>query len=121
MHKYPWMKKGIDDISLEELKGDGDGKELIILALRSMPYKEYLKTSHWSRIREQKIKERPLCEYCRKRTAKEIHHVTYENRGCEDMDDLRSMCSDCHRKLHRHWSYNDEPGEMFEVASFTFP
>lgn len=50
----------------------------------------------WRSIRQQRLEyDHHLCVFC-KSPAKEVHHVTYERRGEEDILDLRSLCSLCH-------------------------
>lgn len=120
MYRYKFLAKKLDDLSEEDLRNAecGYGEALVILSLRSMPYPEYLQKEHWAQVRAEKIEQKPLCECCRKRTAREIHHVSYENKGCELMEDLRSLCQQCHKEWHQHWSYKDPPGETFRVSLF---
>ena len=52
--------------------------------------------SWWRRIRRERLEhDHGLCVFC-KAEAEEVHHVTYERRGAESLDDLRSLCGDCH-------------------------
>jgi hypothetical protein len=30
-----------------------------------------------------------------------VHHLTYERVGYEDLDDLVSVCEDCHETVHQ--------------------
>lgn len=108
------MRKRLADITLEDLPEDPSerGRAIVILVLRSMPYPVYLRTAHWNAIRTRRLQENSLCQLCRKRTAREVHHITYENRGCEMMGDLMSLCSPCHHDWHSKWRYIDPPDEV---------
>ncbi len=69
--------------------------------LRSMPYKEYLLSEHWLETRNRKLKQaRFQCQLCNAPWPLEVHHRTYERRGCEDMADLTVLCRPCHAKFH---------------------
>jgi predicted HNH restriction endonuclease len=45
---------------------------------------------------------------CRSAKNLSVHHITYENIGFEKMDDLISVCKECHKKLHEHDSVRPE-------------
>jgi CRISPR system Cascade subunit CasD len=50
----------------------------------------------WRRIRRERLEhDHGLCVFC-KAEAEEVHHVTYERRGAERLEDLRSLCGVCH-------------------------
>ena len=50
----------------------------------------------WRRIRLERLAfDHGLCVFC-KSEAEEVHHVTYERRGAELLEDLRSLCGTCH-------------------------
>lgn len=50
----------------------------------------------WTRIRKDRLAvDHGLCVFC-KAEADEVHHVTYERRGQERVEDLRSLCRTCH-------------------------
>lgn len=70
-------------------------------------------TERWRRLRDAKFADQPLCELClregRVRAADEIHHVVSfmsvpEGAGrtalAYDWDNLMSLCSECHRRVH---------------------
>jgi HNH endonuclease len=69
--------------------------------LREMPYREYLKTSHWQILRNKKLRlAENRCEDCGSAKDLQVHHLTYERRGEEDLDDLKVLCAVCHEKVH---------------------
>jgi CRISPR system Cascade subunit CasD len=53
-------------------------------------------SEQWKSIRKQRMEcDNGLCVFC-KSAAEEVHHVTYENVGREQVEDLRSLCRLCH-------------------------
>jgi hypothetical protein len=75
-----------------------------VAALRTMPYREYLLTEEWLETRNRKLRQaRYRCQLCNTSGLLNVHHRTYERRGCEDMADLTVLCRPCHAKHH------DEP------------
>lgn len=69
--------------------------------LRSMPYREYLKTRHWRRLRVVAIKKaKHKCAVCGDTENLNVHHLTYERKGCEKLEDLQVLCRECHENVH---------------------
>jgi len=77
-------------------------------------------TDHWRRLRLAKFNDSPLCEMCQKEgritPATEIHHIvsfmSVEDKLARqalafDYDNLMSLCSECHHKIHRGYDYDD--------------
>lgn len=62
-------------------------------------YREYINSSFWEDKRKAKIVLKPLCECCG-HNAQCVHHETYHRLWKERMSDLKSLCNDCHRKIH---------------------
>lgn len=59
------------------------------IQLRTMPYEDYLKTSEWLAIRDQALyRDGHRCRACNSDKDLNVHHRTYERRGCEDLNDL---------------------------------
>jgi CRISPR-associated protein Cas5/CasD subtype I-E len=53
-------------------------------------------SEQWKSVRKQRLEfDNGLCVFC-KSAADEVHHVTYENAGQEQIEDLRSLCRLCH-------------------------
>jgi CRISPR-associated protein Cas5/CasD subtype I-E len=53
-------------------------------------------SEQWKSIRRERLRfDADLCVFC-KSPAEEVHHVTYQNVGREDLCDLRSLCRICH-------------------------
>jgi len=65
--------------------------------LRTMPYVEYLATSHWRRTRDAALERGGhRCALC----ATTEHHNTYVSRGAEAPEDLVVLCDACHTHVH---------------------
>jgi hypothetical protein len=73
-----------------------------ILALRALPYVDYLQTSWWRGLRNQALREADYrCRECGTKRDLEVHHLTYERLGDELLDDLEVLCRGCHLGEHR--------------------
>lgn len=70
--------------------------------LRSMPYREYLKSDHWRAFRQEAISRAGgVCGHClNRRPDLHVHHLTYERRGSEHIKDVMVLCGECHRLVH---------------------
>ena len=69
--------------------------------LATIPYADFLRTRYWKNLRERVFKERGRkCERCNRTTYLQVHHLTYERRGRERMEDLEILCRDCHKQEH---------------------
>jgi hypothetical protein len=74
-----------------------------VAELRAMSYQDYLMTDHWKTVRELRLTiDGRRCRLCRSTERLQVHHSTYERRGCEEMDDLITLCGDCHQMFHEH-------------------
>lgn len=100
------------DITRMWFNGLIDNSPKLVEHLRNMPYDEYLRTEHWYRVRALTIYTyRASCcsaecrgwgdqlwiEYAHRR---QVHHISYKNRGNERFGDVCVLCKDCHRKIH---------------------
>lgn len=100
-HKMDWddkfdcYKKQIaieNDKYIEELKQE-----------RFEAYCQYLKSHEWKEIRDKRKKlDGKKCSICGSKSKLHVHHKTYDNIGREDMDDLITVCYECHRKIHHY-------------------
>jgi 5-methylcytosine-specific restriction endonuclease McrA len=65
-------------------------------------YAEHLASEEWASIRKQALaRDGHLCQHCRMRKATVVHHLTYGHVGDEQLDELLSLCTECHRAIHR--------------------
>jgi hypothetical protein len=69
-----------------------------------MPYKEYLNTAHWERMRGEAMKRAGYrCQVCNSKDCElHTHHRTYEHLGNEKQEDLIVLCEPCHTTFHKH-------------------
>lgn len=70
--------------------------------LRSMPYRDYLKTPEWDKTRKAAYRRaNHTCQRCRRTGVMlNVHHKTYDNLGREPAKDLIVLCCYCHKKIH---------------------
>ncbi len=63
-------------------------------------YSRYLDSWRWQfRRRLVLFRDAHRCRKCGKR-AVEVHHLTYDNVGHEQLKDLLSLCKECHKNEH---------------------
>ena len=75
-------------------------ERLLLIRLKAMPYRLYLKTAHWRRTRERALDHYgATCVMC-DRTPVEVHHRTYNRRGEERLEDLIVLCREHHENFH---------------------
>ena len=69
--------------------------------LKTMPYLDYLKSDHWKSLRSKMLNRASFsCQLCNSKGRLNVHHRTYERRGCEEYSDLIVLCEHCHSKFH---------------------
>lgn len=69
--------------------------------LRTMDYKKYLQTPHWKCVRKEALqRSRFRCQLCNSSDRLQVHHRTYDRRGCEEPNDVITLCRPCHAKFH---------------------
>ena len=71
---------------------------------------KYLKSSLWQKIKKERLEldGYQCCSCWTTDEPLEIHHLTYDRLGCEQMKDLRSLCRECHQEQHDHYGYFTE-------------
>lgn len=64
-------------------------------------YQAYLCSREWSKIRE-RVRSRSggVCERCLTNEMDHVHHLTYERKYQERMEDLQAICKPCHDFTH---------------------
>ena len=62
-----------------------------------------MKSDAWKRLRHAKLESvKWKCEDCHDARASQVHHDTYARFGGEEwLADLRALCRDCHKRVHR--------------------
>lgn len=69
--------------------------------LKTMAYKDYLKTDHWKEVsRKAKMRADYKCQLCGYDKSLHVHHNDYSRRGEELPSDLIVLCKTCHGKFH---------------------
>lgn len=64
-------------------------------------YREYLQSYEWEVKRENRLEiDEYECQKCGSTTNLHVHHLTYENIFEENMEDLLTLCADCHKEEH---------------------
>lgn len=67
---------------------------------KEMPYEQYLRTPQWKTIRRLKLEASDYkCSVCGGTDRLEVHHNTYDRRGCERLADLAVLCRRHHRMI----------------------
>lgn len=66
-------------------------------------YRQYLRSELWKAIRDEKIRQTPLCELCSSK-AQCVHHISYKLSVLigRNMRKLVSLCNECHTKIEFH-------------------
>lgn len=74
-----------------------------IKRLRSMPYDQYLQTTHWKLCRRAALhRDKHQCRDCWDDDNLQVHHLTYIRRGSELLHDVITVCDKCHRERHKN-------------------
>lgn len=66
-------------------------------------YRNYLQTKKWKEKRRAKLDINDCCEICGSKGNLHIHHKTYKNIFDEKLEDLQTLCKDCHLSIHRQY------------------
>jgi len=63
-------------------------------------YTRYLMSEEWAEKREKALKRDGYCCTSCGDAATDVHHLTYDRLYDEHIDDLTSLCRDCHSAIH---------------------
>lgn len=69
-------------------------------AERRRAYKAYLRSRAWQEKRSLVIARDGKCVKCGRIESLQVHHINYSTFGNEDLEDLETLCQDCHRTEH---------------------
>lgn len=65
-------------------------------------YGAYLASGYWAGIRARVLaRDGHRCVFCRSRKNLQVHHDRYEFLGSERLEFLKTICGQCHRRIHR--------------------
>lgn len=83
--------------------------QMILQQLKSMPYGDYIETSHWQHFRKEALKHfNHTCQLCgASGVLFDVHHKTYINRGRETFNDVIVLCRHCHDMYHHSKDISD--------------
>jgi 5-methylcytosine-specific restriction endonuclease McrA len=69
--------------------------------LQALPYGVYLKTRHWLQVRDEALARADhRCALDNSTELLQVHHRTYDRRGCERPADVIVLCDPCHTRHH---------------------
>jgi hypothetical protein len=71
--------------------------------LKALPYKDYLQTEHWFKVKTYVYKKfGKQCLDCGRKDCLNVHHETYKNKGDyeREKNDCVVLCGMCHAKEH---------------------
>lgn len=72
----------------------------------------YLKSEHWRRLKNSKLRSQPFCENCGTERTLDVHHIRYRNLYDVQLSDLQVLCRFCHAKEH---------GQVTGTKPYTIP
>ena len=80
--------------------------EYTIEELKKLSFEKYYHTEHWKKLHAEIVqRDNYTCQKCGKQYLTHIsflnvHHLTYERRGEELLEDLITLCYKCHAHVH---------------------
>lgn len=86
-------------------------------------YREYLISPEWERTaHNRKVKSDHRCAACRSDKRLKVHHLHYRTLGNESMDDLMTLCHDCHSFAHSLWARQPDflPSKVIKMMTLHF-
>src|SRR5687768_4842718 len=60
------------------------------------PFEQHPHPRHWEDVRQAALRRDAGCRACGSMERLEVHHRTYERWGHEILDDVTTLCRDCH-------------------------
>jgi len=67
----------------------------------------YLTTAKWQDLRTKRLAiDNYTCQQCGIRKPLEVHHITYARLFNENIEDLVSVCRECHQLIHNKYGYD---------------
>ena len=87
-------------------------------------YEAYMASAEWRALRSRALeRDRNQCQTCLSEDDLEVHHKTYERLGNELMEDLITLCHDCHeaittvirRRRYRDHTIDPSPTERSSI------
>lgn len=84
-------------------------------------HQEYINSPKW-KAKRQMVLERDnfRCRKCGTGKNLDVHHITYEHIGNEPLDDLVTLCRNCHENVHKYDFENKKLESNAEAVSSDF-
>jgi len=73
---------------------------LTYYADRKKLYQQYLRSKEWKALRLKVFVRDKQCTKCGRKDRLQAHHLHYANFGDENLDDIITLCEDCHNIEH---------------------
>lgn len=79
----------------------------------SRSYFAYIKRSpHWQELRARRLELNPRCQRCLSNVKLHVHHIRYRNLVDCELEDVMTLCEECHSAFHLAqsclgWSINN--------------
>ena len=84
----------------------------------SPEYLRYLKSSEWRKKADSRLAfDGGKCQVCGKK-ATEVHHLTYDRLGHEELSDIVSLCKPCHKKAEELYEFEVTPYGKRKTSNF---
>lgn len=75
--------------------------------INNINYCKYLESEKWKNFREEVLKrDNYKCTKCGKTENLHIHHISYDNIWDEKLEDVITLCDECHEKEHSTKRWN---------------
>ena len=83
---------------------------------RRKNYYEYMHSEEWRQKRLKVLKRDGFrCQMCGTAKNLRVHHINYEHLGTDaELDDLITLCDECHRKIHEQDIKKKAPLSLFD-------
>ena len=85
-------------------------------------YNLYLLSDEWGALREAVLKRcGQRCEKCERIVPLEVHHIIYDRRYFEHLDDLIALCRPCHQRRHGYLSELEWHEQIYDEVPLEQP
>jgi 5-methylcytosine-specific restriction endonuclease McrA len=77
-----------------------EARQAALALLGYKSYRHYLTAAHWQDVKARyRASDLPQACFCGEDVV-DLHHLTYERIGAEELDDLAPLCRRCHQLVH---------------------
>ena len=97
-----------------------EGRKTIWDGSKNPEYLKYIRSTKWAeKARQRRDLDHDTCQVCG-RSAESVHHLTYDHLFDEPMDDLVSLCNECHQMAENLYDPAITPWTMGTKAAGNF-